>query len=115
ARSGPVLAGFQMAGDLGAVVGPVVAGVLVERFGFAVGLSATGALLLVAAVAWLLVPETLRRTDEQIHPADPAGVPTDDDEYQLAHRVAVEHMPEEDTPCRRPRSQPRGEPPLEAE
>ncbi|WP_040797786.1 MFS transporter [Nocardia higoensis] len=101
ARSGPVLAGFQMAGDLGAVIGPVVAGILVEHFGFAIGLSATGSLLLVAAVVWLLVPETLRRTDEHIHTGEPAGVPTDDDEYQLAHRAAVEHMPEDSTSRRR--------------
>lgn len=94
ARSGPVLAGFQMAGDLGAVIGPVAAGILIEHFGYAVGLSATGALLLVAAVAWLAVPETLRRTDAHAHTGEPAGVPIDDDEYQLAHRAAVEHLPE---------------------
>lgn len=95
ARSGPVLAGFQMAGDLGAVIGPVVAGILIEHFGFAVGLSVTGSLLLVAAVAWLMVPETLRRTDEHVHTGEPASVPIDDDEYQLAHRAAGEHMPED--------------------
>ena len=34
ARGGTVLAGFQMAADLGAIIGPVVAGAIAELVGF---------------------------------------------------------------------------------
>ncbi|WP_425301800.1 MFS transporter [Nocardia wallacei] len=60
-RGGPVLAGFQMAADLGTVLGPVVVGALAQRFSFGFGLAVTGALLVVAAVGWALVPEPMRR------------------------------------------------------
>lgn len=59
ARGGTVLAGFQMAGDLGAIIGPVVAGLLAERIGFAAAFAVTGAVLLIGALAWLRAPETL--------------------------------------------------------
>ncbi len=60
-RGGPVLAGFQMAADLGTVLGPVLVGALAQRISFAWGLAVTGALLVVAAVGWAAVPEPLRR------------------------------------------------------
>nr|WP_280388100.1 MFS transporter [Nocardia wallacei] len=60
-RGGPVLAGFQMAADLGTVLGPVVVGALAQRISFGFGLAVTGALLVVAAVGWALVPEPMRR------------------------------------------------------
>jgi MFS transporter, DHA1 family, tetracycline resistance protein len=59
ARGGSVLAGFQMAADLGAIVGPVLAGVLAERVGFAAAFGVTGAVALVAFGCWLCAPETL--------------------------------------------------------
>jgi DHA1 family tetracycline resistance protein-like MFS transporter len=43
-----VLAGFQMAAELGAIVGPVLAGMLAERVGFATAFAVTGAVALVA-------------------------------------------------------------------
>ncbi|WP_245673116.1 MFS transporter [Nocardia lijiangensis] len=86
ARGGPVLAGFQMAADLGTVVGPVAVGALAQHTSYGLALAATGALLAIAAAAWTVVPEPLQR-----HPAEQVtAVPCDDAEYQLAHRAAEE-------------------------
>lgn len=64
ARGGPVLAGFQMAGDLGTVIGAVSVGALAEYTSYEVALTVTGALLAAAAVAWLVVPEPMQRGGE---------------------------------------------------
>ncbi|MEV6427212.1 MFS transporter [Nocardia sp. NPDC051463] len=91
ARGGPVLAGFQMAADLGTVIGPVAIGALAQHLSYGVALTVTGALLAVAAVVWVVVPEPLHSrlrpldTDRSDHVS---GVPCDDAEYQLAHRAA---------------------------
>ncbi|MFQ6331386.1 MULTISPECIES: MFS transporter [unclassified Nocardia] len=91
ARGGPVLAGFQMAADLGTVIGPVAIGALAQHVSYGVALTVTGALLAVAAVVWVVVPEPLQ---SRIRPLDTdrsdhvSGVPCDDAEYQLAHRAA---------------------------
>ncbi|MGF6883683.1 multidrug resistance protein [Nocardia sp. GAS34] len=61
ARGGPVLAGFQMAADLGTVLGPVVVGAIAQRVSFGFALGVTGALLVLAAGGWAVAPETLRR------------------------------------------------------
>ena len=61
ARGGTVLAGFQMAADVGAIVGPVLAGLLAELTGYAAAFGITGAILAVALVFWLRAPETLPR------------------------------------------------------
>jgi MFS family permease len=61
AHGGAAVAGFQMVGDAGAVVGPVVAGILVERAGYAAGFATTALIALVAFVCWLRVPETRPR------------------------------------------------------
>ncbi|WP_431971047.1 MFS transporter [Nocardia sp. bgisy134] len=86
ARGGPVLAGFQMAADLGTVVGPIAVGALAQHTSYGLALAVTGTLLAIAAAAWAVVPEPLQRhTAEQV-----TAVPCDDAEYQLAHRVADE-------------------------
>jgi MFS family permease len=56
---GGVLAGFQMATDLGAILGPVLVGVIIDRWGYAEGFLVTGVVLLLAALAWLPARETL--------------------------------------------------------
>jgi MFS family permease len=62
-RGGTVVAAFQMAGDVGSVTGPVVAGWLADAHGY------TAAFLVAAAVAAIPIgvvaraPETLRRPD----------------------------------------------------
>lgn len=60
-RGGPVLATYQMAADLGAVIGPVVAGILAEQLSFGAAFVVTGSLLLVSALVWVPTRETLRR------------------------------------------------------
>jgi MFS family permease len=62
ARGGTVLAGFQMSADLGAIIGPVLAGALAETVGFGVAFAVTGAVALVALGFWIRAPETLPRT-----------------------------------------------------
>lgn len=57
---GKVLAVYQMMSDVGAIAGPVVAGVLADRLGFGWAFGLTGGLLLVAACLWLGTQETLR-------------------------------------------------------
>lgn len=61
ARGGWVMAGFQMAGDLGVVVGPLLAGLLVQTASFPLAFGVTGAIALVALLIWLAAPETLER------------------------------------------------------
>lgn len=58
-RGGSVLAGFQMAADLGAILGPLAAGALADAFGYGPAFALTGALMLVALVVWVRAPETL--------------------------------------------------------
>ncbi|MGH3518894.1 MAG: MFS transporter [Haloechinothrix sp.] len=67
-RGGPVLATFQMAADVGAILGPIAAGVLADQLSFAAALAVTGALSLVAALVWLPAKETLPAKDEPHHP-----------------------------------------------
>ena len=57
---GRVLAVFQMASDSGAIVGPVVAGLLADRLGYGWAFGVTGGILLAAAAVWLLARETRR-------------------------------------------------------
>jgi MFS family permease len=59
ARGGPVLAGFQMAADLGAILGPVLAGAIAEVWNFSAAFAVTAAVSLVALVFWWRAPETL--------------------------------------------------------
>ncbi|MPZ67418.1 MAG: MFS transporter [Pseudonocardiaceae bacterium] len=64
-KGGPVLAAFQMAADIGAILGPLVAGVLADQLSFSAAFGVTGAIAAVAALFWLRAPETLpRRADD---------------------------------------------------
>lgn len=58
---GKVLATFQMASDSGAILGPVVVGLVVDRLGYKTGFAVSGALLMAAVVPWLLARETKER------------------------------------------------------
>lgn len=55
---GKVLATFQMASDSGAILGPVVVGLVVDRLGYTTGFVVSGVLLLAAAVPWIFARET---------------------------------------------------------
>jgi MFS family permease len=67
-KGGPVLAGFQMVTDLGAIIGPMCAGLLADSFGFGASFAVTGASLLLAVGFWFVSPETLP-THEKEHTA----------------------------------------------
>ena len=56
---GSVLAVYQMTGDIGAVIGPVVAGLLVDAEGFGVALGVGAAVVLATVPLWFRSPETL--------------------------------------------------------
>jgi MFS family permease len=85
-RGGPVLATFQMSADIGAVLGPIVAGLLADQLSYAAAFAVTGALCLVAALVWLPAPETLPRE------AKPTQHPTP--EEATAGELAVSPVPE---------------------
>ena len=56
---GKVLAGFQMAQDAGAILGPVLAGLLADNFGYGAAFAVSGVISLLAGVGWLRARETL--------------------------------------------------------
>lgn len=58
---GKVLATFQMASDSGAILGPVLVGLVVDGFGYTAGFVLSGALLLAAVVPWVFARETHER------------------------------------------------------
>ncbi|HVK21455.1 MAG TPA: MFS transporter [Actinokineospora sp.] len=70
ARGGQVLAAFQMVADIGAILGPVIAGVLADQLSYTASFLATGSLLIVAALVWLPARETLPRDHGRgpVHP-----------------------------------------------
>jgi DHA1 family multidrug resistance protein-like MFS transporter len=55
---GKVLATFQMSSDLGAIIGPIAAGYLVDLFSFGLAFSMATAVALVAVVFWLSARDT---------------------------------------------------------
>jgi MFS family permease len=61
AKGGPVLAAFQMVGDCGAIIGPLLAGLLVDHVSYSAAFTLTGSMMIVALVFWLFAPETLPR------------------------------------------------------
>ncbi|MGO1055302.1 MFS transporter [Crossiella sp. CA198] len=68
-RGGPVLAGFQMAADVGAIIGPLAAGAIAETISYQAAFAVTGLLSLLAALVWLAAPETLPSKVEQAEQA----------------------------------------------
>ncbi|WP_158846738.1 MFS transporter [Saccharothrix deserti] len=73
AKGGPVLAAFQMVTDCGAIIGPLLAGVLVDQFSYQAAFTLTGAMAVVALVFWLFAPETLPRAEETHVASEVAG------------------------------------------
>ena len=55
---GPMVALYQMTSDLGAIVGPLVAGLLLQAFGFAAAFSVGAVVAVFGLVMSLLMPET---------------------------------------------------------
>lgn len=67
-NGGKALAGFQMFTDLGAIIGPLIAGAMADAISYQVALSASGAVCLIGVVAWLLVPKTIRAVAVESEP-----------------------------------------------
>lgn len=61
ARSGSVVAVFQMAADVGAMTGPLLANALVDSFGYDAGFGLTALVMLAAAGLAVVMPETRDR------------------------------------------------------
>jgi MFS family permease len=68
-RGGTVVAVFQMAGDLGAVIGPVVAGWIADGAGYSASFAVSAAVCAVPVLAVFTAPETLRRRVTEPLPA----------------------------------------------
>lgn len=56
---GRVLSTFQMAQDGGAIVGPILVGLVADRWGFAAAFGVTGLVCLLGALPWLWAPEPM--------------------------------------------------------
>lgn len=52
-NGGQVLAIYQMANDLGQIIGPILAGAIADRFGFGVAFSASAVLLLLTCIGYI--------------------------------------------------------------
>jgi len=62
-HGGSVVAGFQMMSDVGSIIGPLVAGVLLDQAGFPVAFAAGAAVTLLALGLAVRMPETLPRDE----------------------------------------------------
>ncbi|MEO6501909.1 MAG: MFS transporter [Jatrophihabitantaceae bacterium] len=60
-RGGTAVAAYQMAGDVGSLTGPILAGALADSAGFSSAFALSTAVLLAAGVVAFRAPETLRR------------------------------------------------------
>lgn len=60
--AGEALASFQMVQDAGTIVGPVLAGLIVDHYGYGWAFAMAGAITLLAAVPWVRAPETAPAT-----------------------------------------------------
>lgn len=66
-RGGQVVAGYSMMTDLGGVLGPAIAGAVVDLAGFGWAFGITAALLAAASIAWTMIPDS-----RSLNVADPA-------------------------------------------
>ena len=74
-RGGTVLAGFQMASDVGAIVGPLAAGAVAQMLGFGAAFGLTGLVTALALALWLRAPETLPPRCGTVGVPQPADTP----------------------------------------
>jgi MFS family permease len=66
---GPALSGFQMASDVGAIIGPLAAGALAQYVGFAAAFGVSGAVALAAMFVWLATTEPEVRAPDTPRPS----------------------------------------------
>ena len=64
-NGGPALAAFQMSADTGAIIGPVLAGLLIDHGSYPLAFGTTGLITLLAVIPWLRA----RETHDVRHPA----------------------------------------------
>ena len=64
-KGGIVIATYQMVSDLGAVIGPLLGGLLLDLYGFDWAFAAGAIVSAVALVFVVLMPETLRKPATQ--------------------------------------------------
>jgi MFS transporter, DHA1 family, multidrug resistance protein len=72
-QGGTVVASYQMAGDIGTVTGPVAVGFLVDSVSYGAAFGLAAVVLVLAAVAGLLAPETRRAGAARIPIGETAG------------------------------------------
>ncbi len=61
-QGGSVVAAFQMVSDIGAVIGPLIGGLLLDLYGFEWAFAVGAAISAIALIFVVAMPETLRRT-----------------------------------------------------
>lgn len=67
--AGKVIATTQMITDVGAILGPTLAGVLVDVSGYPLAFVVSGIILVLGAVAWIGTPDTIHRGASGASPA----------------------------------------------
>ncbi|MGW0894428.1 MFS transporter [Saccharopolyspora sp. NPDC002578] len=69
-KGGPVLAAFQMSADVGAIVGPLVTGMIADAVSYEVAFGVTALTAVLALGVWLAAPETQGGppASESVHP-----------------------------------------------
>ena len=73
ARAGTALSTFQMMADLGSIFGSLAVGEIAEHVSFPAAFVVSGGILLVAAVGWVLAPETRGHRPAEPTPARALG------------------------------------------
>jgi MFS transporter, ACDE family, multidrug resistance protein len=73
ARAGTAVATFQMMADVGAILGSFAVGQIAERFSYNWSFLISGGILLLAALGWVLAPETRGRPPAEHTPARALG------------------------------------------
>lgn len=72
-RGGTAVATFQMMSDFGAILGSLAVGQIAEHLTFGSAFVISGVILLIAAVWWIVAPETRPPTSTEHTPARPLG------------------------------------------
>ncbi len=62
-NGGKALAGFQMCQDLGAIIGPLLAGFLADSFNYEIAFGLSALIALVGLIGWSFVPRTIKPVD----------------------------------------------------
>jgi MFS transporter, ACDE family, multidrug resistance protein len=72
-RGGTAVATYQMMADAGAIVGSLAVGEIAQHFSYAAAFVVSGVILLVAALGWVLAPETRLSPGAEPTPVRPLG------------------------------------------